>query len=526
MEVTMSSQQRTIRLFHRHMNFNSTPAKRKSCVQSIKHSLRISPATESVKQLEWNPDLKGNNLLYKNDKLYNLDKHLNDDQKWKVLLDIAPQPKIKNHTKHQTQHRQYRKKLKDAAKAERKRGNELAAECLERIVEVKGAIKRSHIQDIHQVGFSRYKQRIGAIRKYVIAHNKLCQHPASANSTIVQEGIFKIPHRWNVTSDDISLREYILATKTFLETHFPDHPIKAIVGHDDERNENEKTGLHTHYFLSGQNSNTGEYDLRKRQILVVNEYLAKKGLEGEQLPTNKDLTRQQSRAFGHHWQCLVQNFMNIQLLNPKGVHAEFSDETEKKNEQYQYMIRQGKLSKSQRDFSYQTRLIDKLNLEIQVLKNERENESTQLNAISTTLEELAENLKAKAFELEQLESQKHQLHQELQEAAHRYIYLEECFEEKDAKLNHVEILLAEKDAQFVDIDNKTKQQMKEIILDAYMLMQSKHKKFPRAARDFAKKISERLEGDIPGIRSQLAPLIDAALIESGYYSSTNDTLDF
>ncbi|NMU27084.1 hypothetical protein HKB21_15830, partial [Vibrio parahaemolyticus] len=137
-------------------------------------------------------------------------------------------------------------------------------------------------------------------------------------------------------------------------------------------------------------------------------------------------------------------------------------------------------------------LIDKLNLEMQVLKNERENESTQLNAISTTLEELGENLKAKAFELEQLESQKHQLHQELQEAAHRYIYLEECFEETDAKLNHVEILLAEKDAQFVAIDNKTKQQMKEIILDAYMLMQSKHKKFPRAARDFAKKISERL----------------------------------
>ncbi len=520
----MPNQNRTIRLFHRHMNFNTTPAKRKSCVQSLKHSLRISPASESVKQLEWNPDLRGNNLLYyQNGKLYSLDKQLSDDQKWKVLIDIAPKQKIKNHTKHQTQHRQYRKKLKDAAKAERKRGNELAAECLERIVEVKGAIKKQHIQDIHQVGFSRYKQRIGAIRKYVVAHNKLCQHPANANSTVVQEGIFKIPHRWNVTSDDISLKEYILATKTFLETYFPEHPIKAIVGHDDERNENEKTGLHTHYFLSGQNHHTGEYDLRKRQIVVVNEYLAKKGLEGELLPTNKDLTRQQSRAFGHYWQCLVQDFMNVQLLNPNGLHAEFSEETEKKTEQYQYMIRQSKLPKSQRDFSYQTRLIDKLNLEIQVLKNERQDESTQLNAISTTLEELSENLKAKAFELEQLELQEHQLHQDLQEAAHRYIYLEECFEEKDAKLNHVEMLLAEKEAQLADIDNRTKQQMKEIILDAYMLMQSKHKKFPKAAREFAQKISERLEGDIP---SQLAPLLDAALRESGYYSSTSEILDF
>ncbi|HAS6945908.1 hypothetical protein [Vibrio parahaemolyticus] len=518
----MANQNRTIRLFHRHVNFNSTSKDRKKCEKSLKHSLRVSPAAESVKQLEWNPDLTGNNLLYQNGKLYNLDKQLNDDQKWKVLLDIAPKPKIKNHTKYQTQHRQYRKKLKDAAKAERKLGNEVSAECLERIVEEKGVIKRKHIQDIHQVGFSRYKQRIGAIRKYVIAHNKLCQYPPSANSTFVQEGIFKIPHQWEVTSDDISLREYVLATKQFLDSHFPEHPIKAIVGHDDERSGNEKTGLHTHYFIDGKNQKTGEYDLRKRQILVVNEYLAKQRPNVELLPVNKDLTRTQTKAFGHYWQCLVQDFMNAQLLNPKRLHAEFSDETEKKTEQYQYMIRQGKLPKSQRDFSYQTRLIDKLNLEIQVLKNERQDESTQLNAISTTLEELSENLKAKVFELEQLESQKHQLHQELQEAAHRYIYLEECFEEKDAKLNHVELLLAEKEAQFVDIDNRTKQQMKEIILDAYMLTQARHKKFPKAAREFAQRISERLEGDIP---SQLFPLLDAALIESGYYSSTTGNFE-
>ncbi|ENM6043003.1 hypothetical protein ACWXOO_001340 [Vibrio parahaemolyticus] len=519
----MANHNRTIRLFHRHVNFSSTSKDRKKCEKSLKHSLRISPPSDSVKQLEWNPELTSTNLLYRAGKLYRLNNQISDDQRWKVLLNIAPKPKLKMHSKYQTQHRQYRKKLKDAAKAERKLGNELSAKCLERIVEEKGVIKRKHIQDIHQVGFSRYKQRIGAIRKYVIAHNKLCQYPPSANSTFVQEGIFKIPHQWEVTSDDISLREYVLTTKRFLESHFPEHPIKAIVGHDDERSENEKTGLHTHYFLDGKNQKTGEYDLRKRQILVVNEYLAKKKREDELLPVNKDLTRAQSKAFGHYWQCLVQDFMNTHLLNPKNLHAEFSDETEKKTEQYQYMIRQGKLPKSQRDFSYHTRLIDKLNLEIQVLKNEREDESMQLNVISTTLEELSDNLKAKALELEQLELKKHQFHQELQEAAHRYIYLEECFEEKDAKLNHVEMLLAEKEAQFADIDTRMKQQMKEIILDAYMLMQARHKKFPKAAREFAQKISDRLDGDIP---SQLSPLLDAALTESGYYTSTNETLDF
>ncbi|HHG3597571.1 TPA: hypothetical protein ACPVZ2_004321 [Vibrio parahaemolyticus] len=518
----MANQNRTVRLFHRHVNFNSTSNSRKACETSLKHSLRIAPPSDSVKKLEWNPELTSTNLLYKAGKLYRLNNQISDDQRWKVLLDIAPKPKIKNHTKYQTQHRQYRKKLKDAAKAERKLGNEVSAECLERIVEEKGVIKRTHIQDIHQVGFSRYKQRIGAIRKYVIAHNKLCQYPPSANSTFVQEGIFKIPHQWEVTSDDISLREYVLATKQFLEFHFPEHPIKAIVGHDDERSENEKTGLHTHYFLDGKNQKTGEYDLRKHQILVVNEYLAKQGLEDELLPVNQDLTRHQSRAFGHYWQCLVQDFMNAHLLNPKNLHAEFTDETEKKSEQYQYMIRQGKLPKSQRDFSYQTRLLENLKREIQVLREERVGESNQFDVIAQQVDDLSESLNTKAAELEQVERQKRQYQQDLQEAAHRYIYLEECSEKKDAELAYTEMLLAEKEAQLAEIDTQSKQQMKEIVLDAFMFMQTKRKKFPRAEREYAEKIAQRLGGDIA---SQLAPLLDAALIESGYYQSKDECLE-
>lgn len=519
----MANQNKTIRLFHRHVNFTSTSTDRKKCEKSLKHSLRIAPTSDSVKQLEWNPELTSNNLLYRAGKLYRLNNQISDEQRWKVLLEIAPNPKLKMHTKYQTQHRQYRKKLKDAAKAERKLGNEVSAECLERIVEEKGLIKRKHIQDIHQVGFSRYKQRIGAIRKYVIAHNKLCQYPPSANSTFVQEGIIKIPHQWNVTSDDISLREYVLATKQFLESNFPEHPIKAIVGHDDERTKDENTGLHTHYYLDGRNKNTGEYDLRKHQILVVNEYLAKKGLEHELLPVNQDLTRHQSRAFGHYWQCLIQDFMNAHLLNPKNLHAEFTDETEKKSEQYQYMIRQGKLPKSQRDFSYQTRLLENLKLEIQVLREERIGESNQLDVIAKQVDDLSESLNTNAAELEQVERQKRQYQQELQEAAHRYIYLEESSEQKSAELAHTEMLLVEKEAQLAEIDAQSKQRMKDIVLDAFMFMQARRKKFPRAEREYAQKIAERIGGDIA---TQLVPLLDAALQESGYYTSVNETLDF
>lgn len=182
----MARQNKIIRLFHRHLNFNSTSKNRKACEKSLKHSLRISPTGESVKQLEWNPELTGKNILFKDGKFYRLDNKLTDDHRWKVLLDIAPQPKIKSHGKYQTQQRQYRKKLKDAAKSERTRGNDIGAKFLERITSETGLIKWEHLKDIQLMQLSRYKQRANAIKKYVLAHNKLCQYPPNANSTVVQ----------------------------------------------------------------------------------------------------------------------------------------------------------------------------------------------------------------------------------------------------------------------------------------------------------------------------------------------------
>lgn len=85
------------------------------------------------------------------------------------------------------------------------------------------------------------------------------------------------------------------------------------------------------------------------------------------------------------------------------------------------------------------------------------------------------------------------------------------------------MVLEEKETELQSIDAKVKQQMQEILVDSYMLMQAKRKKYPKAEREYAQKIAERLEGDIP---SQLAPLLNAALLEGGYYLSTEDILDF
>ncbi|WP_194435174.1 hypothetical protein [Vibrio fluminensis] len=513
----MTSQTKVIRLFHRHVNFNSTSKSRRGCEKSLKHSLRISLTTESVKNLEWNPDLTGNNLLFTNNKLYRLNRHITDDQRWKILLGIAPKAKVKNHRKYQTQHRQYRHKLKKLVKSERARGNEQGAKFIESIVNEKDKITRVHLKDIQVVGLSRLKQRMSTIKKYAISHNILCHYPPSSNSTVVQEGIFKIPHKWNVTSNDISLVEYIAATKQFLEQHFPDHSIKAIVGHDDERSSNETTGMHTHYFLAGRNNKTGEYDLRKRQILLVNEYITKQRIEDELLPIDGKLSHAQSRSLGHYWQCLVQTFMNTKLLNPKGLDAEFTEETEKKTERYQSMLRQAKLPKSQRDFNYQTRLMESLTAEVQELKDERADESDKFDAMVSQLDTLHANLKLKADELEEIERKTSYYQLELQEATNRYIYYEERLLEKNGELAQAELLLAEKEAQLVGADQRTKQLIKEILVDAYMLMQAKHKKYPRAVREFTEQIAEKLDFDVSAEIRQLllAADIDLDLFEKG-----------
>ncbi|HDY7499736.1 TPA: hypothetical protein RQJ41_001061 [Vibrio vulnificus] len=67
-----------------------------------------------------------------------------------------------------------------------------------------------------------------------------------------------------------------------------------------------------------------------------------------------------------------------------------------------------------------------------------------------------------------------------------------------------------------------KEQIKEILLDSYMLMQARHHKHDAAARKYAHRISERLNCDIP---AQLRPLLDAAIKESGYSPPKENEFD-
>ncbi|MCG6231513.1 hypothetical protein [Vibrio furnissii] len=67
---------------------------------------------------------------------------------------------------------------------------------------------------------------------------------------------------------------------------------------------------------------------------------------------------------GRYFQVIFQNYVNENLLNPKGLHAEFTPETEKQTEQYKHMNRQSKLSKDKRDFSFHTKRLENIKIQI------------------------------------------------------------------------------------------------------------------------------------------------------------------
>lgn len=318
---------KSIRFFHRRYNFTSNQKDRSRCERSLMHSLRISTDAKPTKQFEWNEDLSDSNLVWLNGETLQLNS-LSDEHKKRLLFTTAPAPLIRDHTKLQTRQRQYRKKIKTAITAEYKNGNGTAAKFLEEVLDSLGHISYSKIDLFKTMEMSRKNQRIKMLETYLDAHNQMQSRP-NLNCTFIQEGIFKIPHQWKVGNDLIPLHEYVDFTATFLTHHFPDYPIKMVIGHDDERHAQENTGAHTHYFLSAKNKITGESDLLRSQKIVVNQYIEKVGLKDKALPVDADLSVEQRKFFGEMFQKMVFDYANQHLFKQKGLIAELAPETER-----------------------------------------------------------------------------------------------------------------------------------------------------------------------------------------------------
>ncbi|MEZ8655364.1 hypothetical protein AB6D60_15385 [Vibrio splendidus] len=397
-----------IRQFCGKYNYTSQSESRLKCEASLKHSLRITSTlpdsqakAKPTKKLEWNEALSANNLIWCNGKLSQLDTW-SEETRMELLYRIAPVPRIHNQKKLQTQHRQYQLKMKKAITSELKKDNNEAAEFLQAVLDTDGHVSYSKIERFGKLNMQRKKQRIKMLETYLNAHNQVHRR-APTNAVYLQEGILKVPHQWQVGSDTVSLKEYIELTRKFLTYHFPQYPIEAIIGHDDERSVEQDTGCHPHYFLSGRNSETGEFDLHKRQIQVVNEYIRHVYSVDGFFPKDSKLSREESRDFGRFFQKMVKGFVNEHLFHAKGLNVAFAPETERQSERRQEMNREASLPKSERSYNYHTHQLELIQDKIELTEKQHVNLVNKQKKVEQELTLLTNNAVQEQIRLSQLQ---------------------------------------------------------------------------------------------------------------------------
>tara|TARA_R110000737_G_scaffold352151_1_gene396987 strand:+ start:779 stop:2308 length:1530 start_codon:yes stop_codon:yes gene_type:complete len=377
---------KAITMFHRRFNSNSTPTQRKKCESSLAHTLRFSQP--EGRGLQWREELADENIIYLNGDYHKLTDFTVDD-KQSLLFEVAPPLPVHNKKKHQENRRKYKLKIKKAIESESRKGNIQAAEFMRLIMSYSDDkhISYSKLDKFSKLESTRKRQREKMLQTYVEAHNKLVNKVMHENSLYVQEGLFRFPLKWGITTDVISKEKYIDVVKDFLTKNFGDYDIKCIVCHHDERELNEDVGAHSHYFLSGKNNVTNQYDLHKTQISVVNQFIINKGELTDRLPNNGKLNLKQTKIFGEYFQRMFYEHVNKKLLNPIGLQATFADATEKKSERRKQMNREAKLPKALRKFNLNSRSNELAKKRLDELQQKISAEHSELKALDNNLEQ-------------------------------------------------------------------------------------------------------------------------------------------
>lgn len=428
-----------IRLFYSRFNYNSTTKGCGKCEKSLMHTLRI--LLEALQELDWKEELADENLIWINDEIHKLS-DFSEDEKYELLYKVAPKPKMRDKKKHQNNRRKYKLKLKKAIASETKNGNKEASDFMKEILQFDDSkfISYSRLEKFEKLEMSRKSQRLQMLRIYIESHNLLSNSVDNENSVYVQEGIFRIPHRWGVGTDVVTKEDYINIVRDFLTKNFANYPIETIVCHDDERLLEENTGAHSHYFLSGKNEKTGVYDLHKAQIRIVNNYIKQFGDSDDRLPESAKLNRRQAGVFGEYFQRMFYDYVNKNLLIPKGIVAEFAPETERQSQTRKEMNRESKLAKRLRSHNMQSREAEILKKRLDELQEKISAEHYELKTLDNNLEQQQEALKLNVkqikeanYLLEHYETQTQLSYEELKQQEGRLIELTEQMKTLDMK---------------------------------------------------------------------------------------------
>ena len=401
---------REIRAFYSIVNYSFNAKGRRTGKASLIHSLRLSsPSMSGLTYLgkmskffrtrdelavEWDVALSAANLIDTDEGIVPLDS-FSQEQREQILFDVMGET-----TKSAGS---YAEKSKIKSKALYKIKQWLENEnvsgpfslLMKSYIESNEFININEVKDtLNQLDITRKKQKIAQITKYIKAHNALIDKPKTLNSTNFEEVLFKIPVNHCVGTDIISNTEMMNTMKLFLQTFYPEYPIKLMVLHHDERLPNENTGGHVHAFISGKNSLTGEYDLRLSQIKRVNEFLIKRGDTSDCLDETGRLRYIDASSVTSYMQQMFYEFINADLFNKKDLNVEFSPASERNSELRKQMNAEARLPKYQRQFNYYNRTIEWQQQQVTVLK---ETWNSITYNISTSAEE-QDKLKAKNIE--------------------------------------------------------------------------------------------------------------------------------
>lgn len=273
------------------LNFTGVKSKTKGNIlgtnqltKSLEHSLRLV----QKHGMEFNLELKMNNLIVHNNKIIQLET-LSKDERREILNGIVEPAVAISQSKHlstvnNSDLSKYSYKLKQLI--QKNESPELSS-FLESVLTNKDEPinKGETLAQLDLLTLKRKEQKKSCLSTYIDLHNSKIElsKPIPDNfhqkRTVVQEAFWKFP--FNQKVDNIKPVHYIRTINSFYKEHFPDYPIKLIVFHGDEISSPHDNGLavHPHIFIDGKNSKTNKYDIIDQEFKIVNEFRALKGLE-------------------------------------------------------------------------------------------------------------------------------------------------------------------------------------------------------------------------------------------------------
>ncbi|GEK08317.1 hypothetical protein [Pseudoalteromonas peptidolytica] len=264
----------------------------KRSLKTLKNSLTHSLRLQKKDVLEWEDQLTEknlyfyNNTIYKGDEFNDINQKIFDEIISDKETDLLNQDDIQNKKaikRLSTSRANYRKKVLTIADDDafkkvinmlENRSSKLKGNEDEKIALIINKAREMAYKRIENLNLSPAKaeQKKRNFENFINIRDKHIKARSekrifsSAQTCLIQESVFKIPHK-NGDLSKIEAQEYMQVAQTWFKKAYPNHPVIFGAIHLDETADlSIRSGDNLHFFVNGKNFQTGEYDIRQAQI--------------------------------------------------------------------------------------------------------------------------------------------------------------------------------------------------------------------------------------------------------------------